>query len=757
MKGSGSVSYRRLITLTVLLLITFITCLPAGQARVMLEKDITIFMDGKQLVFPDQQPFIDSNDRTMVPARFFAEALGAAVSWNEAQQQATITRDASILTLTVDKQEVLIHPNKTEKMDTVATIRNSRLLVPLRFISTYLDCDVSWDATERIAHVFTQGQDQTEQLRLIEAAGKALLELPTVNSEKNMQDLLDESDSAYDKMRNTAGSGMTMDMVQEDSNTMKQAPAPTIEAASDYSGTNVQVKGVDEADIVKTDGEYLYQVRNNEILLIKAYPAAELSVKSRIQLEENPQDIFIDDNRLVVISNDYSGYPYRYESGMVSDLKIMPPYQYRNSLIISTYDTSSKTQPLKLDTFKMEGNYLSSRKIGSSIYIISSESVYTPYKPVYYINNTRVEKPYSEIRYFPDIIHDSYLNIARINLNSTSDKFQQETYLTSGSNIYCSTDNLYVTAVEYDPVYYLNDYSTSRESTLVFKFNLDNGIKYSAKGTVPGTLLNQFSMDEHNGYFRIATTTNQWSSTNSQNAVYILNNNLNTANSVTGIAPGEKIYSTRFLGERLYMVTFKQLDPFFVIDLNPQSPKVLGKLKIPGFSDYLHPYEDHYILGLGYDTALTKQGGVIQGGVKLSMFDVSDVANPVEIDQVVIGTSGSSSEACDNHRAFLLYNDILAFPAAVYENNNNDSYYGTFEFQGAYIYSVSENGLSYKGRVTHLNSEDYLKAGDYWYDSSKNVRRTVIIAGNLYTISNDQIKANDCSSLQELNHLSTID
>ncbi len=749
-------SYRRPIALTILLLMIFITSLPVGQARVMLEKDVTIFMDGEQLVFPDQQPFIDSNNRTMVPARFFAEALGAAVSWKEAQQQATITREAGTLTLTVGKQEVLIHPDKIEAMDTVATIRNSRLLVPLRFISTYLGCDVSWDAAERIAHVFTQGQNEEEQLRLIEAAGKALLELPRVNSEENMQELLSESSSAYNKMRNTAGSGMTMDMVQEDSSSMKQAPAPAMESASDYSGTNVQVEGVDEADIIKNDGEYLYQVRNNEILLVKAYPATELSVKSRIQLSESPQDIFIDDNRLVVISNDYSGYPYQYENGIVSDLKIMPPYQYRNSLIISTYDTSSKTQPIKLDTFKMEGNYISSRKIGSSIFIISSQSVYTPYEPVYYINNTRIEKPYSEIRYFPDIIHDSYLNIARLNLNSNTDKFRQETYLTSGSNIYCSADNLYVTAVEYDP-YYLNDYRTPQESTLIFKFNLDNGIKYSAKGVVPGTLLNQFSMDEHDGYFRIATTTNQWSSTDSQNAVYILNDNLDTANSVTGIAPGEKIYSTRFLGERLYMVTFKQLDPFFVIDLNPQNPKVLGKLKIPGFSDYLHPYEDNYILGLGYDTALTKQGGVIQGGIKLSMFDVSDVANPVEIDQVVIGTSGSSSEACDNHRAFLLYNGLLAFPANVYESDGSSSYYGIFEFQGAYIYSVSEQGLIYKGRITHLSSEDYLKAGDYWYDSSKNVRRTVIIDGNLYTISNDQIKANDRSSLQELNHLSTID
>jgi len=749
------VSYRRLITLMVLIMLIFISSLPVGQAKLIMEKDVTIFMDGEQVIFPDQQPFIDVNNRTLVPARFFAEALGAAVSWNESRQDATITRATGKLTLTAGKQEVLIHPDTIEKMDTVATIRNGRLMIPLRYISSYLGCDVSWDANRRIAHVFTQGQDQAERLRLIEAAGQALLELPRINSQEKMQELLNESSSQYNKAKAEAGSSIAQDRMEADSTNL-QAPAPVMESsASDYSGTNVQVEGVDEADIIKTDGEYLYQVKNNEILIIKAYPAAELSVKARVQLAENPQDIFIDGNRLVVISNEYVVYPYRSESRMESDKMIMPPYPNQNGLTISTYDTSSKTSPVKLDTFKMEGSYISSRKIGNSVYVISSQSVYAPCKPVYYINDTRIEKSYSEIRYFPDIIHDTFLHIGKVNIGS-SGKFTQETYLSSGSSIYCSADNLYVTAAEYDYGYKFYDYRTPRESTLIFKFNLADSIKYSAKGLVQGTLLNQFSMDEYDGHFRIATTTNQWSSNDSQNAVYILNNNLDPVNSITGIAPGERIYSTRFLGDRLYMVTFRQLDPFFVIDLDPQNPRVLGKLKIPGFSSYLHPYKDNYVLGLGYDTALTKSGGVIQGGIKVALFDVSDVNNPREINQAVIGTVGSSSEACDNHRAFLLYNDLLAFPANVYAIDSGSSYYGAFEFQGAYIYSVSEKGLSYKGRVTHLSQEDDLKAGDYWYDNNKNVRRIVVIGGNLYTISADLIKVNDRSTLQEINHLSTV-
>jgi selenophosphate synthetase-related protein len=240
----------------------------------------------------------------------------------------------------------------------------------------------------------------------------------------------------------------------------------------------------------------------------------------------------------------------------------------------------------------------------------------------------------------------------------------------------------------------------------------------------------------------------------SQNSVYILNPELKVLSSITGIAPGERIYSTRFLQDRLYMVTFRQVDPFFVIDLNPQNPKVLGQLKIPGFSKYLHPYGDHYVIGLGYDTSLNKSGGVIQGGIKLSLYDVEDVSQPREVDTSISGDSGSYSEACENHRAFLLHHDLLAFPAQIYTERSPGNSYSSFEFQGAYIYTVSEQGFDYQGRITHLSPEDYLKAGDYWYDMNKTVRRIVVIDNNIYSISQGGIKANDKSTLKEIKHIS---
>lgn len=574
-------------------------------------------------------------------------------------------------------------------------------------------------------------------------------ELPRVNSEEKLQELLNQSrNRVYYYGTNTINDAA---VVQE------YMPAAEMKSAPEFSGSNVQETGVDEADIVKTDGNYLYQVRNQEILIIKARPASELSLESTITLADMPQEIFINNNQLVVISRQDTGYHYFREeraSAPAYDLKVSPDYYpYRNILNITVFDISNKKQPIKKDTFKMEGNCLSARKIEDKIYIVSTEPIYTPYRPVYYINGSRFEKPYNQIRYFPDIMHDTYLHIGTVSLNNRS-QFQLDTYLSSGHNIYCSIDNLYVSASEYKPSYNRLSYN-SQDSTLIFKFNLQDGVRYQAQGSVPGIIINQFSMDEYGEYFRIATTTNQWSDNNSKNAVYILNEELDEVSSLTGIAPGEKIYSTRFVDERLYMVTFKQVDPLFVIDLTPENPRILGKLKIPGFSKYLHPYNDNYLIGLGYDTTINKYGGVIQQGIKLSMFDVSNVNSPIEIDQEIIGVGGSYSEACENHLAFLLYNDLLAFPASVYEKNDKSDY-GTFDFQGAYIYEVSESGFDPSGRITHLTDNDYIKAGDYWYDSSKNIKRIILIDDNIYTISDNQIKINERLTLKQLNQLSTI-
>jgi inhibitor of cysteine peptidase len=316
---------RRVIALALICLCILAPSWPTGQAKLMMEKNISIFVDGEQLPFPDQQPFIDQHHRTLVPVRFFAQALGASVEWQALQKQVLIRTSDKTLSLKVGEAEVLIHPDRIERMDSVAVLVNNRLLVPLRHISNYLDCQVSWDESSRIAHVFTQGQSKEEIKELMEKARHAILDLPRVNSQENLQALLDQSGNYNKRLRTGAGSSVAQEQMLD-----KSATAD-LEAASDYSGTNVQVEGVDEGDIIKSDGEYLYVVKNQEILLVKAYPAEEMSVAGRISLAQNTQEIFVEQDRLLVISRDR---PYYYRSSAVAEgeaLK-MPPY-YKNNII----------------------------------------------------------------------------------------------------------------------------------------------------------------------------------------------------------------------------------------------------------------------------------------------------------------------------------------------------------------------------------------------------------------------------------------
>ncbi|MHB1421279.1 MAG: beta-propeller domain-containing protein, partial [Bacillota bacterium] len=276
------------------------------------------------------------------------------------------------------------------------------------------------------------------------------------------------------------------------------------------------------------------------------------------------------------------------------------------------------------------------------------------------------------------------------------------------------------------------------------------------------------------GYFRIATTKGEiWRNDEqtSKNNIYVLNDILQMSGKIEDIAPGERIYSVRFMGERGYMVTFQQVDPLFVIDLkDPQHPQILGALKIPGFSDYLHPYDENHIIGFGKDAVVLPQkdgSGNTVGttafyeGMKIAIFDVSDVAHPVEMFKEIIGDRGTYSELLNNPKALLFSKEknLMALPVNLMEikqapTNTDFPAYGEFTFQGAYVYNVDlVHGFTLKGRITHMDTSDQIKAGDNWYDGNKNVDRILYIGDTLYTLSNSMIKANDISTLKEINSL----
>lgn len=299
--------------------------------------------------------------------------------------------------------------------------------------------------------------------------------------------------------------------------------------------------------------------------------------------------------------------------------------------------------------------------------------------------------------------------------------------------------------------------------TVIHKISIDgNDINYVAQGLVPGRLLNQFSLgeDASTDRLRVATTIEyprQFDGFGRSNGVYTLDGQMNPVGKLEEIAPGERIYSTRFMDDRLYMVTFRQIDPFFVIDISADKPVVLGELKIPGFSNYLHPYDGDHVIGIGRDV---KAETGRQLGVKIALFNVSDVSNPAVVDDLVIGGSSTHSEALGDHKAFFFdsRNNIISIPMAgtfrdlsktldaseVANTRDHDSiYHDNRRWSGFYVLDVSPAaGVDVRGTISH----SAFASDSYWMERP----RTFYIGDVLYTVSDVVLLASDMGSLESL-------
>ena len=306
----------------------------------------------------------------------------------------------------------------------------------------------------------------------------------------------------------------------------------------------------------------------------------------------------------------------------------------------------------------------------------------------------------------------------------------------------------------------LNEYDVKMQEetrkTIIHKISINKGeIEYVTMGSVPGRLLNQFSMDQSGDRFRVATTTEyytQYQGTVRANAVYVLDEQLNIVGGLDQIAPGESIFSARFIGDRLYLVTFQQIDPFFVIDLSTDTPKILGELKITGFSNYLHPYDEEHIIGIGRDTKEIEEGRVQQLGIKIALFNVADVNNPKVIDDVIIGDSSTYSEVLNNHKAFFFdkTRGVLSIPISgdaesLNENSSSKMFAPDYNrWNGFYVFDLnSSDGFNLKGTITH-------SADDSRYYGMGNAR-TFYIDDVLYTASERYLKMNSFNNLEEIN------
>jgi len=425
------------------------------------------------------------------------------------------------------------------------------------------------------------------------------------------------------------------------------------------------------------------------------------------------------------------------------------PYVYTEEVFVKVYDITDRANPLLTRTIILNGTLSGSRMIGDYVYVVVNQAAtrLNGNEKEVEVILPRISGDYAkevqptEIRYVdaPDVFH-YFTTILAVNVLNDAENPTYEPFLTGQTtNMYVSRNNMYLVVPNTNLWILRENGSEPREETLIIRVKLDQEkIGVEAEGAVSGYVLNQFSMDEYNGFFRIATT--EWTIEGSTNSLFIFNMNLSLVGKLENLAPGESIYSARFMGDRCYLVTFRQIDPFFVIDAsNPNEPKVLGYLKIPGFSGYLHPYDEDHIIGIG------KQ----DNNVKLSLFDVTNVSAPTEKAKYVVQADWSDSTVLWDHKAFLFDKpkQLLALPVSTNWFMIRDEYYTNGFWQGAYVFDVSlDRGFTLEGNVTHQNVADQ-------FESGLEVKRILYIDNVLYTISEKKVKLNDLEGLELLNEI----
>ncbi|KUK49784.1 MAG: Beta propeller domain-containing protein [Parcubacteria bacterium 33_209] len=612
-------------------------------------------------------------------------------------------------------------------------------------------------------------------------------------------------------------------------------------ASPEFSTTNNQVDGVEEGDLVQCDGDgkYLYVANSRGISIIYAYPAEKAKVVSKISFaaEAIPNEIYLNKNKLaVILGNRQSQSGVMIEVFDISDhekpilkREIAFKGNYLNSRMIGDYvytiantpaieyEPGTGKEQIRLPEISLNGendtinandvhyfdypdyydqytlimsfNILNDNEAAASETFLSgaSQDIYSSQENIYLlspkipdlqnyvqkiINGLEEALPYNVARQFDGLSTLSPAkkiggleNIINENLSNFSD--EQVTALEQKMNSLFEELN--------------NNINRENRKTVIRRFFIKDGrITYNSQGEIPGYVLNQFSMDEYKGFFRIATTSQRFvfgEPLSTSNNIYILDQGMKIAGRLEGLAPSENIYSVRYIGTKAYLVTYRQIDPLFTVDLkDPYNPKLLGELKIPGYSDYLHPLDENHLIGIGKESSMPQPipideplGEQIRtmpvlprtGGpyLKIGLFDVSDPANPKEISKYIVDQEGSDSLALRDHHAFLFSRskNLLFLPVSYYQERVQTKN-GFWEnnlggaWQGAYVFGISlKNGISLKGRVNH--SEE--KAVEEQYPYYENgIKRSLYINDVLYTVSEHMLKA---SSLENLKVIKEID
>ena len=407
---------------------------------------------------------------------------------------------------------------------------------------------------------------------------------------------------------------------------------------ADYSQTNVREAGVDEGDVVKTDGSYLYILKSSASVRIVDIRGTKMKEIAKIQpekLNESIEDLYLDGDRLMLVTTGYESSMEEAES----DMYTVNRYQYT---ALTVYDITEREHPEMAGRITQEGDYRQSRKKGDYVYLLTqySPSLGDSFEDSSVMPLVNEQKLAISDVYLPDqTSQPDYLVASGINIQDPENVISSKAIVSGAADFYMSSDNLFICN---------NNWNDGKSSTEILRFAcVDGEITAGAMCELPGFLNDTFSLDEYQGYLRVLLTED---SNGESNSLYILDADMQVTGAIRDLADGETIRSARFMGTMAYFVTFRQTDPLFCADLSdPDNPQILSELKLTGFSSYLHPYGEHLLLGVGYE-AEEETGS--QTGVKLSMFDISDPSQVDDLDKYVI--KGASYLPSDyNYKAIL--------------------------------------------------------------------------------------------------------
>lgn len=572
-----------------------------------------------------------------------------------------------------------------------------------------------------------------------------------------------------------------------------EGAAPTADDGRSHSETNVQVAGVDEGDIVEFDADYVYTLTDDEVVIVDAWPAEELSIVSRVDVEGRTIAEFLHGDRLTVIS-ETGGYQYDpwLDAGLVGGLTDVwwapyPPEPY--STIVTVLDVSDRSAPTIVQTTTMEGRYVDSRGVGDFVYVLVNNAdavAPTPeiidddgdpitlgrYEteeeylarvtanpgefveaalPNYSSYDSDGELVRTGLLNMPEAIHQplvpnaaSLISVVSFNVEGDEPGLADTSavYSTGAGTIYASLENIYVFDTDYSP----EDGAVTR----IAKFDWDpdtGGVDFAATTTVAGRILNQFSADESGPYLRIATTVSNSGSGNwsgrDENMLFVLAEDdavFEDVGSLQNLALDETMRSVRFLGDRAFISTFNDVDPLFAVGLaDPANPQSVGRITLPGFTSYMHLVDADHLLTVGRNTPVG-----FSGPTQVALFDISDLNQPWRIAEYTFERF-STSEAETDHHAFGYFAEhgLLGMPVSrvYYErvDEDGDGYRETRQTLTEYelaVFTVDATASDPAARLA--------LAGEIEHGTP--VRRSGYIGDKLYSIANDSVKVVDVST-----------